>query len=109
MAAPTPKPTDKPTEAPKADTAPQEPKQQAMQFTSEPKPAPAGVPDALARLMETHNVAPIEIQAVVAQKGYYPVSTPISKYDPAFVQGVLIGAWAQVEGMILAERKAQPF
>lgn len=74
-----------------------------------PKQAPTNVPPALAALMEPKNVSAFEIQAVVAQKGYYPAATPISKYDPQFVQGCLIGAWPQVEAMILANREKAPF
>lgn len=94
VAAPTAQPTDKPTEAPKP---------------TQGRTAPADVPPALAALMEPKNVSAFEIQAVVAQKGYYPAATPISKYDPQFIQGCLIGAWPQVEDAILANREGQPF
>lgn len=110
-----PMPAEKPTAAPAPAQAPQV----NNQPTEAPKPvqaaqapewtAPSDVPPALARLMEPNKVFVAEIQAVVAQKGYYPASTPISKYDPQFIQGCLIGAWPQVEAMILEERKAMPF
>lgn len=54
------------------------------------------VPKALAELMKENSVSLTQIQKVVAQKGYYPMDTPIEKYDKAFIDGVLIGAWQQV-------------
>lgn len=74
-----------------------------------PKQTASDVPPALAALMEQKNVSAFEIQAVVAQKGYYPAATPISKYDPQFIQGCLIGAWPQVEALILSNREKAPF
>lgn len=99
-----------PAAAPTPAPAPTAPKPAADPVAAQtPKQAPADVPPALAVLMEPKNVSPFEIQAVVAQKGYYPAATPISKYDPQFVQGCLIGAWPQVEEMILANREKAPF
>lgn len=74
-----------------------------------PPETPEGVPPELAALMENHHVAVAEVQAVVAQRGYYPADTPIRRYDPAFIRGVLIGAWPQVEAMILKNREEVPF
>lgn len=54
------------------------------------------IPKALADLMNTKDVTELEIQEVVAKKGYYPINTPIKAYDPDFVNGVLVGAWEQV-------------
>ena len=68
-----------------------------------------GVPEALARLMREDKILPNEVIYAVAQKGYYPVNTPIANYDPAFIQGVLIGAWAQVKAMVMANREDTPF
>ena len=62
---------------------------------SEPK-----IPKPLADLMRANSVSVKEIQKAVASKGYYPVDTPIDKYDPGFISGVLVGAWPQVFGMI---------
>lgn len=59
-----------------------------------------GIPPALRQLMEQYQVSEADIRRVVAQRGYYPESTPISNYDPQFVSGVLIGAWQQVYQMI---------
>jgi len=58
------------------------------------------VPQALADLMRHDGATIQEVQAAVTSKGYYPDNTPIKNYDPGFIQGVLIGAWPQVFGMI---------
>ena len=78
------------------------------QTTAEPAPKTAvsptvdmaGISPALRQLMEQYQVAETDIQRVVAQRGYYPESTPIRNYDPQFVEGVLVGAWQQVYSMI---------
>lgn len=67
------------------------------------------IPQALRDLMLPNNVSEEEIQAVVSQKGYYPLDTPIANYDPSFINGVLVGAWQQVFGMIQEFRKNLPF
>ena len=59
-----------------------------------------GVPKPLADLMMQNSVAVDEIQQAVASKGYYPANTPITNYDPNFINGVLVAAWPQVFGMI---------
>lgn len=56
-------------------------------------------------LMNENAVSLEELQAVVADKGYYPRETPIESYDKDFVSGVLVGAWPQVLGMIEEYRK----
>lgn len=58
------------------------------------------IPKALRDLMSEKLVTEEEIQEVVSARGYYPASTPITNYDPDFINGVLIGAWAQVFKMI---------
>ena len=65
---------------------------------------PPYVPKALADLMRPEHVTAEEIQMAIGQKGYYPEDTPISSYDPAFVQGVLIGAWPKVFSVIRSNR-----
>jgi hypothetical protein len=92
-------------ESPK-QTAPET--QQATMDDYNPKLDPA-IPQALRDLMLQAKVSEEEIQAVVAQKGYYPMDTPITNYDPGFVNGVLVGAWEQVFGMVEAFRKTIPF
>lgn len=64
-----------------------------------------GVPKALSDLMTANNVTEWDIQAVCARRGYYPEDTPISNYDPDFINGVLVGAWPQVMAMIEQYRK----
>lgn len=64
-------------------------------------------PKKLADLMIPNDVSGKEIRAVVGKKGYYPVDTSIDRYDPGFIDGVLVGAWEQVYGMILKNRKGE--
>lgn len=66
---------------------------------------PVGIPPQLADLMRANNVTESEIQLAVGMRGYFPENMPIANYPPDFVQGVLIGAWAQVFGMIQENRK----
>lgn len=66
---------------------------------------PEGIPQALADLMRQNNVTESEIQLAVSLRGYFPSNMPIASYPPDFVQGVLIGAWSQVFGMIQENRK----
>lgn len=58
------------------------------------------IPVALADLMRLNNVTREEIQQAVTSKGYYPLDTPISNYDSAFTNGVLVAAWGQVFKLI---------
>lgn len=81
------------TEQPEAQ--PQEPQQEQSKAT-----VSNGIPKALADLMTANNVSEGDIQMVVSMKGYFPQDTPIENYPPDFVNGVLIGAWDQVYGMI---------
>lgn len=55
--------------------------------------------------MKANGVTEKDIQWAVSDKGYYPLETPIENYDPGFVEGVLIGAWAQVFAMIQEHNK----
>lgn len=66
-----------------------------------------GMPKALKDLMSENSVTYDEIQFVVTQRGYYPSGTPVENYDPEFISGVLIGAWAQVFAMIEENRKKE--
>lgn len=61
---------------------------------------PSNIPQALKDLMTANQVTEWDIQSVVSARGYYPSDTKIEKYDPGFVQGVLIGAWSKVYSMI---------
>ena len=68
---------------------------------------PSNIPQALKDLMAGNNVTEWDIQNVVAAKGYYPSDTPVEKYDAGFIQGVLVGAWPKVYGMIQAMKEKQ--
>ncbi|MCM1167665.1 MAG: ATP-binding protein [Ruminococcus sp.] len=72
-----------------------------------PPTAPSGIPKALADLMTAGNVTEKAIQAVVAEKGYFPIDMPIADYPEDFINGVLIGAWEQVHEAII--RNEYPF
>lgn len=61
---------------------------------------PDNIPQNLKDLMAANDVCEWDIQNVVGARGYYPADTPIEKYDPGFVQGVLVGAWQKVHAMI---------
>ncbi len=65
-----------------------------------PSGQPNGIPRELWDLMQHNGVSEPQIRKVVSKRGYYPEDTPISNYDPAFVSGVLVGAWQQVYQMI---------
>ena len=52
-----------------------------------------GIPAELKRLMDQHGVTEHDIQIAVSNNNYYPADTPISKYDPAFINGKLIAGW----------------
>jgi hypothetical protein len=67
------------------------------------------IPKPLADLMAANNVTTFDVQRAVASKGYYPQDTPIENYDPGFVSGVLVGAWAQVYQLIEEIKKDDPF
>ena len=100
------KPTDKPTVKPKpaeskVATPMETPSQAAAQPVQslpdeQPVNIPDGIPRELADLMRANNVDEASIRFVVAQKGYFPESTPLADYPEDFVRGCLIGAWEQV-------------
>lgn len=72
---------------------------------------PDKIPQALKDLMAANGVCEWDIQNVVAARGYYPSDMPIEKYDPGFIQGVLVGAWQKVFAMIteMKEKMEIPF
>ncbi|MDO5785685.1 MAG: ATP-binding protein [Eubacteriales bacterium] len=70
---------------------------------------PEGIPQELADLMRANNVDESELQMVVHDQGYYPMDTPVSSYDPDFIQGCLIAAWNQVFEKININRDNVPF
>lgn len=69
------------------------------------------LPKGLLDLMVVNDVDEWELQTVVANKGYFPSDTPIENYDPDFIQGCLIGAWAQVFDLVkeMKEKEQLPF
>lgn len=98
-----------PVEQPIAQQTP-EPSQTVPNVPDPPVlPLSPGIPQSLKDLMIQNNVTEQEIQVVVSQKGYYPQDTPITNYDPSFVEGVLVGAWQQVYGMVVEFRESLPF
>ena len=52
---------------------------------------------------------PTVIQAVVAEKEYYDLTTPIKDYDKDFIEGCLIEAWDTVRGLALTKINDLPF
>lgn len=105
------------TPPPAVETPPQPAQQVDQTAVGQPQPPaePAAnaldpnIPRSLRDLMTQHQVAEWEIQTVVSQKGYYPLNTPIINYDPTFIEGVLVGAWPKVFGMIQETRAKTPF
>lgn len=63
------------------------------------------LPPGLQDLMKANMVHPSEIQEAVTKKGYFPRGMPVHMYDPAFIDGCLIGAWPDVFRMIEEERQ----
>lgn len=60
------------------------------------EPLPESLPKELKDLLTANGVSLKEIQLAVAQKGYFPESTPVTNYPNDFIMGVLVGAWEQV-------------
>ena len=52
---------------------------------------------------------PTVIQAVVAEKEYYDLATPIKDYDRDFIEGCLIEAWKTVCDLALTKQNDLPF
>lgn len=71
--------------------------------------APAGIPDALWQLMKGSDVTEEQLRWAVFKRGYYPYETPVSGYDPSFINGALIGAWPQVYDLVLQTKDEMPF
>ena len=70
------------------------------QKSPEPNPVNARLPKALRDLMNANQVTTWDIQAVVANRGYFPEDMPVEDYPQDFIDGVLVGAWPKVYGMI---------
>jgi hypothetical protein len=69
----------------------------------QPETAPI---DKVRELMSLANVSDEELRAVVAQKGKYPVETPIEEYDQAFLTGWVVKYWNDIVSLIEKSRKA---
>lgn len=106
MPKPAPEPATVAPPGPPAEVVPPEPTAPAQEQPVELDP---NIPKSLRDLMIQHQVTESEIRIVVSQKGYYPMNTPITNYDPGFIEGVLVGAWQQVFGMIQETRNSLPF
>lgn len=52
--------------------------------------------------MNANGVNDYQVQAAFAARGYFPEQTPLENLPADFVQGVLVGAWAQVYNWIKA-------
>jgi energy-coupling factor transporter ATP-binding protein EcfA2 len=112
-AAPPSPPVSAPAAPPPEDPPPEEPPEAQSGFTEYKGDVPSfdGRRDSppelesmplrsLRILMQDNSVSEKDIQLAVANRGYYPIDTPLSKYDQKFVSGVLVGAWDQVHKMI---------
>ncbi len=93
-----PKQPEPPKPAPEPEPMPT---QQANEKTIN---IPDGIPKALADLMRENEVDEEEIRLAVSQVGYFPYNTPITNYDPDFIDGCLIAAWGQVFAKISNNR-----
>ena len=84
---PAPDPAPPPTPAPQEDAKPQD---------------NADALKALRDLMKANGVDDYQVQAAFAARGYFPEQTPLENLPADFIQGVLVGAWAQVYNWIKA-------
>ena len=78
----------------------------------EPQPLDTVTPETLQTLtkwMEQAAIKPEMIQALVAQKGHFPVETQIDQYPEKFVRGWLMHNWAQVVETIRNNPEYTPF
>lgn len=73
--------------------------------TENPEAAAQGIPKKLLDLMNSYHVVIEDVTGAVEKRGYYPKGTPIAKYDPAFVEGVLVAAWPKVYEMIKENKR----
>ena len=110
---------DAPAEVTKIDTlpAPEKPKKGKK---TEPEPRPDSMKsddpdkdallDQLWTMMQKNGVEdPLVLQAVVAEKEYYDITTPVNGYDSEFISDVLIEAWDQVNRLCQTKIHNLPF
>lgn len=69
---------------------------------------PDNIPKALADLMKANSVSEEEIRFAVSNGGFFPYDTPITKYPPDFVNGMLIAKWGGMYKKI-CENRTVPF
>lgn len=73
----------------------------------------AGLPPALARMMQEAGVTPDEVRYVIAQKGIYPADTPwaVIVQNKQFMEGWLLHpqVWPKVVEAAVANREEVPF
>ena len=108
-----------PAEVTKIDTLPEPEKPKKGKKTA-PGPRPDsmksddkdkdGLLDQLWNLMQKNGVEdPLILQAVVAEKEYYDITTPVNGYDSEFISDVLIEAWDQVNRLCQTKIHNLPF
>jgi len=103
--------------APAASATTQPPPAEVMPATQQESPVgnfpqqqiSVDIPRSLRDLMIQHGVTESDIEIVVSKRGYYPMGTPITNYDPGFIEGVLVAAWPQVHNMIKEFKENLPF
>lgn len=74
--------------------------------TENPEAAAQGIPKKLLDLMNSYHVVIEDVTGAVEKRGYYPKGTPITNYEPAFIEGVLVAAWPKVYEMIKENKRA---
>ena len=110
---------DAPAEVAKVDTLPAAEKPKKGKKT-EPGPRPDSMKsddkakdallDQLWAMMQKNGVEdPLILQAVVAEKEYYDITTPVNGYDSEFISDVLIEAWDQVNRLCQTKIHNLPF
>lgn len=65
------------------------------QVYTEPVVDYTGIPNELAGLMKSNRIKPIDLQAMAARKGHFPMTTPITAYPPEYF-GFVLSNWADV-------------
>lgn len=65
-------------------------------LTNQPKAEEKTPLEQVEELLARDDVTNLELMAVVAQKGKYSSTTPIEKYDPAFLTGWVIKYWKDI-------------
>lgn len=68
-------------------------------------PEEAGLPKALLDLMHANGVTEEDIRKTVHSKGYYPLETPVVRYDADFINGALVAGWDKFYELIATAKK----